>query len=383
MKKKLYLPRFFQPPKKQSYFLFGPRGTGKSSFLKLKYPNAAVIDLLDDRTLIDLRNDSSRIEPLVNGLKKNSCVIIDEIQKAPQLLSKIHQIIESDHFPVLQFILTGSSARKLKRDGVDLLAGRALNMTMHPFMAAELGSKFNLDNALKYGTIPVIVDSENPKATLESYMATYIREEVLQEGLVRNLDSFSRFLEAISFSHAELLNLSNIARDCSVKRSTVDGFLSILEDLLIAYRIPSFKKQNRKHTVSSEKFYFFDCGIFNTIRPQGPLNEMDYTGAALEGFVLQNLKAWIAYRGQSEQIFFWRTQAGNEVDFVIYGPKTFLAIEVKSTTKIRSSDLSGLNSFLTDYPKAQCLLLYRGKSIETHGQITCIPVQDYLLKLIP
>jgi predicted AAA+ superfamily ATPase len=255
---------------------------------------------------------------------------------------------------------------------------------MHPFLASELGAKFNLNKSLEQGLLPVVWGSIDPLNTLKSYVAMYVKEEVKQERLVRDIAAFSRFLEAISFSHGEILNLSNVARECEAKRSTIDGYLEILEDLMLGYRIPPFKKKNRKLTVSSDKFYFFDCGVFKSLRPLGPLDDPGTIhGPALEGLILQNLKAWASYQNSNVEIFFWRTEAQTEVDFIVYGKNIFWAIEVKNSKKISSSDFSGLKSFSEDYPQAQCFLLYRGANTELHHKVHCLPVEEFLLnKLI-
>lgn len=378
------IPRFFCPPEVQSYFLFGPRGTGKSRFLDSTYRNKVLIDLLDEASLLKLSTHPERLEPIVRSLPQHGVCIIDEVQKCPALLSKVHQILEDRSFPAVQFVLTGSSARKLRRQGTDLLAGRALVRRMHPFMAAELGSSFNWELSLRYGMLPLVWGSSAKAETLSSYVALYLREEVKIERLVKSLESFTRFLEAISFSHGEILNLSNVARDCGVKRSTCDGHLEILEDLLLGYRLPSFKKQNRKETVDSSKFYFFDVGVYRSLRPSGPLDSPGMIeGAALEGLVEQHLRAWVSYRNLGEEIFFWRTRAGTEVDFVVYGPRTFHAIEVKLTAEVRRAELGGLRSFLEDFPQASATFLYCGDQRETHGKIRCIPVHEFLMDLRP
>jgi len=375
------IDRHFKPPKNQSFFLFGPRGTGKSQFLKATYPNCKVLDFLDEATQLKFLTRPESLEPVVMAMKNRDILVADEIQKVPNLLSKIHQIMEDDSYPKVQFILTGSSARKLKSAGIDLLAGRALSKQMHPFLASELGSKFNLNTSLEIGLIPVVWSSESPLETLKSYIALYIKEEVKQERLVQNIAAFSRFLEALSFSHGEILNLSNVARDCESKRSTVDGYLEILEDLLLGYRISPFKKKNRKATVNSDKFYYFDCGVFKSLRAVGPLDDSAAVqGPALEGLVLQNLRAWASYQNKGVEIFFWRTEAKSEVDFIVYGENIFWAIEVKSSKKISPKDFSGLHSFSEDYPQAKCFFLYRGAHAEKHGAIHCLPVEDFLLK---
>jgi predicted AAA+ superfamily ATPase len=336
------------------------------------------IDLLDDSQLVSYTHDPTKIMSIVRAMDSGDTLIIDEVQKVPALLSQIHKIMEDDEFPQVQFILTGSSVRKLKETGGDLLAGRAHIYHLHPFLASELGAKFNLESALRYGLLPVIYGFSSASKRIEAYMATYLKEEVKQEGLVRSLESFSRFLETLSFSHSEILNLSNVARESSVKRSTVDGYLSIVEDLLLGYRLSPFKKRNRKNTVDSEKFYYFDVGIFNKLRPQGPLDGGNIIGQALEGLVMQHLYAWVSYRDEGEKVYFWRTQSGNEVDFIIYGAKTFMAIEVKNSSTIQSEFFKGLRSFGEDYPEAKLILLFRGKRKEIHQGIECIPIEQFL-----
>lgn len=376
------IERYFSPNVKSSYFLFGPRGVGKSRYLKRAYKGATHIDLLNEKILLQYLSHPDQLETLVSALKRNSTVIIDEVQRAPQLLSKIHQIMESTQLPKVQFVLTGSSSRKLKAKGVDLLAGRAIVKNMFPFMASELGSLFKIENALKYGLVPLIIASDDPAATLDSYIGLYLKEEVKQEGLVRNLESFSRFLEVMCFCHAEIINLSNVARDAAIKRTTIDGYLSILEDLLLGYRISSFKVKNRKQTVESEKFYYFDAGIFKSLCPQGLLeNPAQFKGQQLEGLVAQNLMAWISYRQEREKLFFWRTTADSEVDFVIYGPKSLIAIEVKSLKEIKKEHLRSLKSFSEDYPLAKKYFLYMGTETHLINGIKCMPVDKFLMSL--
>lgn len=374
------IKRHFLPPKDQSYFLFGPRGVGKSRLLRSLYKDAVFIDLLNEKVLLHYLSQPDQLATLVAPLKKGSVVVIDEVQRAPNLLSVVHRIMESPEFPKVQFILTGSSSRKLKKEGVDLLAGRAIVKSLFPFTAAELGEKFNLAKALKNGLVPLIFSSNTPEETLDSYIGIYLKEEVKQEGLVRSLESFSRFLEVMCFSHGEIINLSNVAREASIKRSTVDGYLSILEDLLLGFRISSFKIKNRKQTVESEKFYYFDVGIFKSLQPQGLLeNPQQFKGQEIEGLVAQHLRTWIAYRNKKEHLYFWRTAANTEVDFIVYGPTTLTAIEVKSSRDIKNEHLKGLKSFSEDYPKATCILLYFGEQEKIIEGIHCIPLQKFLM----
>jgi predicted AAA+ superfamily ATPase len=247
--------RFFQEPK-QSFFLFGPRGTGKSTWVHHHIPNGFVIDLLAPDLYRIYSGRPERLRDVLVAQRSVDTIVIDEIQKAPQLLDVVHHLMEEHRS--WQFILTGSSARKLKRTGVDLLAGRALIKTMHPFMAAELGDLFSLGNALTIGMVPLIVNAPDSAETLRAYATLYIREEVQMEGLVRNIGEFNRFLESASFSHGSILNMTEIARDCQIGRKAVENYFSILEDLLLAFRLPAFTKRAKRHLSSHPKFYYFD-----------------------------------------------------------------------------------------------------------------------------
>ncbi len=375
------IPRYFTPPQ-QHFFLFGPRGTGKSTFLKVTYPDAYTIDLLQPDTL---RRYQARPELLIEQVRGNpsaSVIIVDEIQKVPKLLDAVHKLIEEKSGQ--QFILTGSSARKLKRSGTDLLAGRALLKHMHPFLLNEGKGHVNFDAALESGLLPLVALVEDPVETLKTYVALYIREEVQYEGLVRNIGNFSRFLEAISFSHASLLNISNVARECEVERKVVENYISILEDILLATRLKVFSKRAQRAVVSHPKFYLFDVGVFKALRPKGPLDSpQEIDGAALEGLVYQRRRSWNSYQNNPYDLFFWRSRGGVEVDFILYGEQGILAIEVKNTARIRPSDLKPLIEFKKDYPMSKTVLLYRGEERLLRSGILCLPCDEFLSSLDP
>ncbi len=375
--------RFFQAPP-DSFFLFGPRGTGKSTLLRADFPGALFVDLLDPDSFRTYISRPEQLRALVEGNPKVSRFVIDEIQKAPALLDVIHQLIEEKPRRSLQFILTGSSSRKLRRAGVNLLAGRVLLKTLHPFLAAELGSRFNLEQSLRLGLLPLVLAAKEPDETLKSYVSLYLREEVQAEGLVRNIGSFARFLEAMSFSHASLLNTSEVARECQVGRKAVEGFVEILEDLLLGYRLKVFTRKAKRHLVQHPKFYYMDAGIFRSLRPKGPLDAPEaISGASLEGLVAQQLRAWIAYGKKERELFFWRTKSGVEVDFIVYGQDTFLAMEVKSSRRVSSKDVRPLKAFLEDYPEARACLLYGGRDRLLVEGIPCLPCSEFLPRLVP
>jgi len=372
--------RRFIKAEKQSFFLLGPRGTGKSTFIRKAFPDALYIDLLLPDVFRNYNAYPERLREAVNAHSGKKTVVVDEVQKAPQLLEVVHSLIEEKRGT--RFILTGSSARKLRRTGINLLAGRALMKHMHPFMAAELKELFDLGKALQVGMIPLVLDSSDPVSTLQAYVDIYLREEVQMEGLTRNIGNFSRFLETMSFSHGAVLNVSNVARECRIERKVVEGYIGILEDLLLAYRVPVFTRRAKRSVASHPKFYFFDAGIFSILRPSGPLDRpQEKSGVALEGLVAQHIRAWIDYSHPQCGLYYWRTSAGSEVDFVVYGKDMFHAIEVKNAATLHPQDLRALKAFSEDYPEAKRFLIYRGKERLLRDGISIEPVTEFLLGL--
>ena len=299
----------------KSFFLFGPRGIGKTSWLKKNIQESIYLDLLETNLYTRLLAEPARLEELIPEDYKN-WIIIDEVQKIPALLNEVHRLIEAKKY---KFILTGSSARTLRRQGTNLLAGRA---------------------------------------------------------------AFSRFLESASFSQASVLNVSNVARDSGINRKLAEGYFEILEDLLIANRLPVFNKKAKRRLVKHPKFYFFDLGVFRAIRPMGPLDKPEEVeGHALETLVFQELKATNDYHELGYEIYFWQTSNDIEVDFILYGEKGIIAIEVKRSSKISTKDLSGLKNFAKDYPGAKLYLFYGGDREEHRGDISLIPLNKGLKSL--
>jgi predicted AAA+ superfamily ATPase len=380
--------RFFKNPD-HHFFLLGPRGTGKSTWLQEELKETAIwIDLLNPEEVRKYLAYPERLKELLIANSEKKIVVIDEIQKAPELLSVVHSLIEEKKG--IQFILTGSSARKLKQSNVNLLGGRAMRCLMHPFMAAEIGKYFSLEGALKKGMLPLIFqDYQNDNKVqniLQGYVDLYLKEEVLAEGLVRSLENFSRFLEVMTFSHASLINVTNIAVECQVKRKTVENYISILEDLLLGFHIPIFTKRAQRQLSSHPKFYFFDPGVFYALRPKGPLDRSEeIEGASLEGLVAMHLRAWIDYQGNRSEhsLHFWRTRSGVEVDFIVYGPRDIWAIEVKNSKKIGSDDVKSLLAFQQDYPIAKTILLYRGTEKFYQKNVLVMPCGEFLMSLNP
>ncbi len=336
------------------------------------------MDLLEAELFNDLLANPQRLE---NFIPKNfnDWVIIDEIQRIPELLNETHRLIEKNKY---KFILTGSSARKIRRKGTNLLAGRALSYHLYPLTGVELGKDFNLGHSLDYGQLPCVYTEKSPQAYLESYVKTYLEEEIQYEGLTRNLGAFTRFLETASFSQGSVLNISSVARDCSIERKVVENYFVILEDLLIAYRIPIFTKRAKRRLVTHPKFYFFDVGLYRTLRPAGPLDTPEEIGGhAFETLFLQEILAINAYLRLGYSVFYWMTSNNMEVDFVLYGNKGIKAFEVKRTGKASGQMLKGLKAFQKDYPAAKTYFIYGGERRLREGDIEIIPLKDALKEL--
>lgn len=362
-----------------SIFLFGPRGTGKTSWIKSHLKDTLYFDLLNTSIFNDLLANPTQLEKRIPK-KFSQYIVIDEVQKIPELLNEVHRLIETYGY---RFILTGSSARSLRRKGVNLLAGRALSYTMHPFTCYELDEDFSLATALKFGLLPSIYHILDPAHYLETYITTYLREEILQEGLMRNLSQFARFLETASFSQGQVVNMSEIARETAIDRKLIANYFDILEDLLIGYWLPVFTKRAKRRLISSPKFYLFDSGVYRTLRPKGPLDSPEeIDGPALETLFLAHLRAVNDYYRLGYKLFFWRTSNNVEVDFIVYGERGLFAFEIKRSRNLSRSDFTGLKAFLEDYSIAKCYLLYGGEHEEYHGSIHVIPFQQGLGKLI-
>lgn len=373
--------RLINPPIKKSFFLLGPRGTGKTTWLRQYFPKAIYIDLLRSQKYTELLAQPQRLETFIPP-EYRGWVVIDEVQRVPALLFEVHRLIEERR---ISFVLTGSSARKLKQRDVNLLAGRALTYHCYPLSVAELGRDFNLQHALMYGHLPATFQEGYPQKYLASYVETYLREEVQQEGLTRNLGAFSRFLEVASFSQGQVLTMAGVAREAAVHQKVAENYFTILEDLLIAERLPVFTKRAKRRSTAHPKFYFFDVGVYRAIRPKGPLDSPEEIGGiALETLVYQELKAINAYSDLGYKLYYWRTaeNSAREVDFVLYGERGIVAVEVKTSKRIQPQHLRGLQSFIADYPQTRkSYLVYGGTERRYEGKIQCIPITDFLQHL--
>lgn len=365
----------------QSAFLWGARNTGKSTFLKQKYPNSIYYDLLDTDLFNDLNRQPSILREqlsaiaLTDKIKLTHPIIIDEVQKIPRLLDEVHWLIENRK---LSFILCGSSARKLKRGSGNLLGGRAWKFTFFPLTKNEVFD-FDLLKALNHGLIPSIYQSSNINRSFHAYVHLYLKEEIQMEGLVRNLPAFSRFLDLLGFANGEMLNYRKIATDCGVDAKTIKEYFQILIDTLIGYYLMPFNKQVKRQIISSTpKFYLFDVGIGNYLAKRTVLDLRGMTaGFAFEHFILMELIAYINIKEINSTIHYWRSKTGLEVDFVLDNGR--IAIEVKITSNPTTRDQKGLIAFQNDYQPDKAILVCLAKQQRvTANDIHIMPWEAFL-----
>lgn len=342
---------------RKSLFLFGPRMTGKTTYLKQKFKDALFIDLLDLDTLRVLQIAPKTLKGWIAKYKKSNVVIIDEIQKMPELLNEIHKIIEEDKST--RFILTGSSARKLKKVGVNLLGGRASEVHMKPLTLFELkDEKYNWSDALITGLLPSVITSSEPYLDLKDYVQLYLQREIKEEALVKNFLNFSRFLDFAAQVNTELINYTSLGSDAQIPPRTIQDYFSILEDTLLGEKLLPFNHSKRK-TVSTSKFYFFDIGVVNYLTGQKEIKKSSpYYGKVFEQLIYCELAAFKSYNYSKRiEIFFWRTQTQLEVDFILTIENKVFAIETKSTQQPRSKDFSGLKAFKDEFPNAELIMV--------------------------
>jgi predicted AAA+ superfamily ATPase len=354
---------------------------------KQKFADGLFIDLLSPENFRKYVAMPERLREVVDGQLAISNrgyfnLVIDEVQRIPELLDVVHSL--TVEYPQIRFVLTGSSVRKIRKHGVNLLGGRASLRLMHPFMAAEMGTKFNLNDAIRVGMLPVVLGANDPQDAIGAYVGTYLEEEIKHESVLRNVGSFVRFLEVASFSHGTVPNMASIARECGISAPTVRAYFEILDDMLLSFTVPIFTKRAKRILASKAKFYFCDSGIYATLRPRGMLDRAsEIDGLALEGLVAQHLRAWCSYSGCGMELSHWRTKSGVEVDFVVHGEDTLVAIEVKHSANVRDEYLSGLRAFGTDYPEARLYLLHYGSEIRKVSNVLCIPCNEFLRDLVP
>lgn len=356
-----------------SVFLFGARQTGKSTLLRSQLKGAIYIDLLDSELLLRFRSKPNLLYDMLQDKDEQTVVVIDEIPEVPELLNEVHRLISEKG---IKFVLCGSSARKLKRKGHNTLGGRAFPCYFYPLVSAEIPN-FDLDKALIHGMLPNHYFAKNPQRLLAAYIDVYLKEEILQESIVRQLGNFQRFLEVAALSNGEIINYSNIATDCGIKVHIVRAYFDILEDTLIGYRIPAYTQTVKRRLIQAPKFYFFDVALpqyllHRTTLAQGTI---EY-GHAFEHFIVQELVAYIGYNHKEEKLSYWRTHTGVEVDAVIGDAQ--IAIEIKSTNNIQSKHLKGLKSFVSDYPHARPIVVSLDKLTRKTDGVEIMYVHHFL-----
>lgn len=366
-------PRILRPPK-QSFFLFGARGTGKTTWAGIHFADARRFDLLDESAYLELSANPDVFAGELRTLARGSWVVVDEIQRIPSLLNQVHRFIEERR---LRFVLLGSSARKLKTAGTNLLAGRALLKEMYPLVPEELGRDFELEAVLRAGSIPVIITASDRAAALDAYVRLYLREEIRAEALVRNLPGFLRFLPVAGLMHGQVVNISGIARDAGVSRTTVAGYVEILEETLLATRLPAFEARIRVRERKHPKLFWLDPGLARAVKRQLGPTAAEERGPLLEGWLLSVMRAYSQTRELYEEIGYWSpAEGGVEVDFVLRRGRDLIAIEVKAAYRFSESLLRGLRA-IADLPRvARRVLAYGGRrALRTSDGIDVWPIE--------
>lgn len=356
--------------KTKSIFLFGPRQTGKSSIIQKTLGKHKIYNLLKSDVFTALGHSPQQIREELT--KNDKIIIIDEIQKLPNLLDEVHLMIEEYN---IKFLLTGSSARKLKRKGVNLLAGRARSRSLHPFIQSELKKKFKLEKALQYGLIPSIYLSDEPWEDLKSYVGIYLQEEIAAEAIVRNIGAFSRFLEVAAICNCKMLNYTSIANDAQVPVNTVREYFQILKDTLIAHELPAFNKTIKRKPINTSKFYFFDIGVAHYLQKRKAVSpKTPEYGDAFESYIFHELKSFCDYN-KIDDLHYWRSKSQFEVDFILDNK---IAIEAKAKANISSSDLKGIKALKEENILRRYIIVYLGTVKKIIDGIELLPLQDFL-----
>jgi uncharacterized protein len=377
----VYITRQFdllEATRTKSCFLFGPRQTGKSMLIRETLPaDTPVYNLLDQRVLLDLSTDPTRIRQELEAKDlRDSLVVVDEIQKLPELLDEVHLLIETRG---LRFLLTGSSARKLRRSGINLLGGRARSRHLHPLSWKELGPGFDLMQALDIGLLPSIHFSDDPREDLRAYVGTYLKEEITAEGLTRNVPAFARFLEVAAACSGGMFNKTEVANDAKVPRTTVNEYFEILKDTLIGHELPAWNRSQKRKAIETSKFYLFDIGVVRALLRRPPLvPKSPDLGMALEHFLFHELQTYIDARRPGMDLGYWRSTAQHEVDFILGGET---AIEVKASASVSPRDLRGLTALGEEGIMKNLLLVCRERVPRKIGEILVLPWQDFLERL--
>jgi predicted AAA+ superfamily ATPase len=365
-----------------SFFLFGPRGTGKSTWVRGQLRDAYVVNLLPADTMLRYERDPAAFRAEILARPASQWIVVDEIQRVPRLLDEIHFLMEEKGYK--RFVLTGSSARKLKRGAANLLAGRAVVRTLFPLTSRETDFAIPTAQRLRYGSLPMSVTADDDEARedyLRAYVSTYLSEEIKAEGLVRDLGGFSRFLDVASLAAGQTTNVSNLARDAAVSRETARGYFEILVDTLIGYWLPAYRPRAKVKEIAHAKFYWFDSGVlhaaaggFDQPRPA------DWDGVLLEHFVLHEIRSYLHYAGTKGSLAYWGTPSGSEVDVVWWYGSKAVAIEVKHGDRFRREYTQGLDAFRATHP-AKCYVVYRGdRELDVDG-VHVLPIDLFLRRL--
>ncbi len=369
------------PAGSETFFLWGPRQTGKSTLLRTAYKDARWIDLLKSE---EFRRYLTRPELLREEIEAAAAepecqIVIDEIQKVPTLLDEVHWLIENRGS---HFALCGSSARKVRRGGANLLGGRAVRYELHGLSAGELGRAFDLDRMLNYGYFPHVYQAGRPRRLLDAYVADYLKEEIAAEGLVRNLPTFSDFLDVAALSDGDIVNFSNVARECGTSNQTVRNYFGILEDTLLARWLPAYRRRPKRRVVGAPKFYFADVGIVNRLAKRGQLIAgSELYGKAFENWVFHELSTCLSYRECDTGLYYWRLASGVEVDFILGDVR--VAIEAKSTARTQSDHLRGLRSLVLDHPHVarRIVVCREPRTRRTDDGIEIMPAKTFVRNL--
>lgn len=367
-----WVPRLLDLPgllEKRSHFLFGPRQTGKTSLVHHSLKEAKVYDLLDTSVFLVLSRNPGRISEELGP--RDSIVVIDEIQRLPILLNEVHRLIESRG---VRFLLTGSSARKLRRGGINLLGGRARIKNLHPLTWKELGDQFDLGRAMERGLLPSIYFSDDPRADLLAYAGTYLQQEIIAEGTARNVPAFSRFLKVAAHCNATIVNFTNVANDAQVARTTVYEYFEILKDTLVLHELPAWRKTKKRKPFASSKYYFFDVGVAGSLQGRAFGPGTPEFGEAFETFLMHELSSHADYVS-GEALGYWRSKSGFEVDFIL-GDHT--AVEVKAKENVSPQDLRSLRALAEEKMLKRYLCVSLERRPRTVEGITVLPFKTFL-----
>jgi predicted AAA+ superfamily ATPase len=375
-------PRSLTPPR-TAFFLFGPRGTGKSTWLRQRFPDAHVVDLLPPDRALEYGKDPALLRREVERLPRGRWVVLDEVQRAPLLLDQVHFLMESQGHK--RFVLTGSSARKLRRGASNLLAGRAVLRRMHPLTAAETGHAVTAAQAMRFGLMPLSVTASSDaerEEYLQSYVTTYLAEEIKAEGLVRDAGTFARFLDVASLAAGQRVNMARLASDAQVSRETVRSYFSIFEDTLLGTWLPAYRPRAKVKEVAARKFYWFDSGVLHAAAGgfRQPL-PADWNGVLLEHWIHHEIRAFLDYSRSRGEFGYWRTPGGSEVDFVWWYGDRIVSVEVKASHRFKPGFLAGTAALASGKTLRSSWLVYLGDRELTDGGVRILPVATFLRRL--